>query len=221
MASRRDDTNEFLERWHSLLEGTSGLISLFLYTSVNILGRVLRWRLRIPFELRILPVFRELYTFEYGTSTGLGIKKAEVAGPLLPLPYTFHGRLKSPFAHFPLALLHWHIVAVKGYVLHTLFSGSLRCFSFYVLFGIFEGRYLVQVLRHQALPACRLHDFESQIAVFREAHLELERACLATKITFWDGGWRKVEDLERTNAELKQPGHRFLVIASHDAYLGY
>ena len=78
----------------------------------------------------------------------------------------------------------------------------------------------MQVLRHQTLTARGLHDLKYQVSVLCEAYFELERACLAAERPFWNGVWREVEDLKRTDAELKEAVHRFLVIACHDTYLG-
>ena len=105
-------------------------ISLLPYAYFYINKGVLCWRLRIPFKLWIFPVFRELNALEDGARTSLGLEEAKVAGPLVPLPKTFHDGLKSPFAHFLLALSHWHIVTIKGNVLHTFMSAPLKAFSF-------------------------------------------------------------------------------------------
>ena len=178
------------------------LISLLLIAFFSVVQGILHGRLRVPFELWILPVFRELNTFEDGARAGLCVKEAKVACPLLPLPGAFHGSPKSPFPHFPLALYHWNVLTVKSDVLHALLSMSLKDVSFeYLLNDRF--RYLVQVLGHQALSVCGLHDLESQACMLGKAHLELEVAGLATKMTFWYCGWVEIEDLKRTNTELK------------------
>lgn len=178
-----------------------------------------RWWLRIPFKLRILPILRKLDAFEYGARASLSIKEAKIAGPFPPLPNTFHSRLESPFTHFFLTLLHRHIVTVKSDMLDAFLSASLDSFSpGHPLKDIL--RYLLQILRHQALPARGLHDLERQIAVFRKTHLELERACSAAEKPFWDRAGREVEDLKGADAKLEQAVHRFSVVATHDAYFG-
>lgn len=107
------------------------LISLLLYAFSYILGNIGRWRVWIPFELGILPVLRKIDALESRTRTSLSVEEAKVACTILPFPDTFHSRFESPFAHFPLAILHGHIIAVKSYVLHAFFSASLCHISSY------------------------------------------------------------------------------------------
>lgn len=90
-----------------------------------VMGRFLRWQLRIPFTLRILPIFRKLNAFEDGTRGCLGVEEAKIACTFLPLPYTLHHWLESPSTHFALTFLHGHILAIESYMLHTSFSTSL------------------------------------------------------------------------------------------------
>ena len=105
-------------------------------------------------------------------------------------------------------------------MLHAFHSTSLGRISSRVLSLHDKSIYLIQVLRHQTLSARGLHDLEHQVAVLCETYLELERACLAAEGSFWNGGWREVEDLKGSDAELEEAVHRFLVVACHDTHFG-
>lgn len=187
---------------------------------------VLRWRPRIPFELRILPVIRKLDAFKHSPRAPLGVEEAKSAGPLPSPPNPLHSRLEPPFVHFPLALRHRHVVAVKRDMLHAFLSAPLLRHMVSDLWWCvvrrisFSEEYLVQVLRHQALPSCRLHDFKGQVAVLGKADFELEGAGLPAETALGDRGWGEVEDLEGTDAKLEEAVHGLLVVTAHNANFG-
>ncbi|KAL8636873.1 MAG: hypothetical protein Q9226_009193 [Calogaya cf. arnoldii] len=181
-------------------------------------GLLLR-RLWIPLMFWILPIIREVNTFNHRSHARLGIEEAESAGPIPPLPHAFHGRFEPSGLHLSLALRHGDVLAVEGDVLNTFLVVPLR--SSAVDRGNGWKSYLIQPFTHQTLPTDRLHDLKDKIALLRKTDYEFEITLLAAKAAGGNGGWGEVEDLEGADSKAEKAVHCFPVVRSDDAYFGY
>ena len=85
--------------------------------------------MRIPLKIWVFPVVGKLNTLKDSPSTSFSVEEAEIAGPFSALPDAFHGRLETPFSHFPLAFAHGDILTVEGYVLNPFLATPLDCVS--------------------------------------------------------------------------------------------